>query len=1480
MRGKANLASRLLCVVFLLMFSRTAAAGSINYGGGSGTAEDPYLIYTAEQMNTIGTKTRDWNKHFKLMTDIDLSSFGTAFSIIGTSGGSPFSGVFNGDGHSISNFECGAPDVYGIGLFGYVNGQNAEIKNLRLIDPVIHAETEDYVGPLIGRIHSGTVTACSVEGGFVSGNESVGGLVGSNSNLGLITQCYSTATVSGATEVGGLVGKNYGKSTNCYSSGSVSGNEIVGGLVGRANPDSITHCYSTARVSGTKSVGGLVGNTNRVKWSFWDIETSGQAESGGGTGKTTAEMQTASTFIGYWGGDPVWTIDEGADYPRLAWQNMPGELIIKPSYAEGSGTEADPYLIYTAEQLNMIGLFPCDWDKHFKLTADIDLSKYTGTEFNIIGYRIGVISYDNEPFTGVFDGNGRTISNFNYSSTEWELYIGIFGYTERATLENIYLIDPNINVERGQYVGSLVGWSQYGSIVACYVQGGNVWGASEVGGLVGNNHGTITECTSLTAVMGGSRIGGLVGYNYYGGIGHCYSLSNVTGTTSVGGLVGTCGSQATIVHCYSAGSVQGTENVGGLLGSNGQGEILYCFWDIETSGQLDSAGGEGKTTADMQTASTFIGWGSYAIWTINEGLEYPRLLWEDISGELITTPSFPWIQGSGTQDDPYLIYTADQFNQIGLFPPEWDKHYKLMADIDLSTYSGTTFNIIGRYVRYPSSGYKAFSGVFNGNGHTISNFNYSGSSGGIFGRVEDAEIKDLGFIDPNVSLNDGGDRVGVLAGWLLNSTITNCYVQGGSVSGRGIVGGLVGDNYGSTIINSYFQGSVFGSSGVGGLVGWNRGIITNCHFSGEVSGTGRKVGGLAGDNSGSINDCSASAHVSGINEVGGLVGEQWSGRIMDCYTAGSVSGEEQIGGLIGRNNGVITNCYTTSEVSGATYVGGFAGRNGFNPSDVVWHGNIYNCYARGNVIGEEYVGGFAGNNDYFGLIYDCYSTGNVLGVEGIGGLVGQNRQGDVIESFWDIETSGLSASAAGEGKTTAQMQDPNVFMSAGWDFAGYLDGPHDIWAEPIEGGYPILWWQLSPLDLLPAFSGGSGEPNNPYLIATAEDLNRIGHNPRLMEAHFKLINDIDLTDIDFFIIGNYEYPFSGVFDGHTNKILNFSCSYEGVDHIGLFGYIRGAEIKDLRLVDPNVDCPAGFRTGALVGWAWGTIRRCEVVGGTIRGSQRVAMLVGESHGLISACFTSGSVIGHTGVGGLVGRNYGTVTDCGTSIHITGSSSTGGLVGSNNNNSLVDSSFADGTVIGNRDNIGGLIGTNGYNAIVTNCYTSGTVTGRNHVGGLVGSNIISSFTWVEQSTLISNCYAQAETEGKSEVGGLVGANDGSVSISYSTGKVAGNLKVGGLVGSNDSGDVANSFWDIQTSGQSTSAGGAGRTTAQMQMAGTFLDAGWDFVDETVNGTEDIWWILEGQDYPRLWWEPTENDLLSSGNMLWLRRVAALYIYNTF
>ena len=124
-------------------------------------------------------------------------------------------------------------------------------------------------------------------------------------------------------------------------------------------------------------------------------------------------------------------------------------------------------------------------------------------------------------------------------------------------------------------------------------------------------------------------------------------------------------------------------------------------------------------------------------------------------------------------------------------------------------------------------------------------------------------------------------------------------------------------------------------------------------------------------------------------------------------------------------------------------------------------------------------------------------------------------------------------------------------------------------------------------------------------------------------------------------------------------------------------------------------------------------------------------------------------------------------------------------------------------------------------------------------------------------IIADCYSTSAVTGNGHVGGLVGENwKGTVTTSYSTSSVTGSEDVGGLVGWNEEGTITMGFWDTETSGLNISAGGTGKTTVEMQTESTFLETGWDFVGETANGTEDIWWILEGKDYPRLWWEAAE------------------------
>ena len=128
-------------------------------------------------------------------------------------------------------------------------------------------------------------------------------------------------------------------------------------------------------------------------------------------------------------------------------------------------------------------------------------------------------------------------------------------------------------------------------------------------------------------------------------------------------------------------------------------------------------------------------------------------------------------------------------------------------------------------------------------------------------------------------------------------------------------------------------------------------------------------------------------------------------------------------------------------------------------------------------------------------------------------------------------------------------------------------------------------------------------------------------------------------------------------------------------------------------------------------------------------------------------------------------------------------------------------------------------------------------------------------------MITFCYATGAVSGTDFVGGLCGYNRRTITSCYATGAVSGtSSSVGGLCGENYYySTISRSFWDIQTSGMTTSAGGTGKTTAQMQTLSTFTSAGWDFTNETTNGRNEIWRMcINGVDYPHLNWESIDGD----------------------
>ncbi len=353
------------------------------------------------------------------------------------------------------------------------------------------------------------------------------------------------------------------------------------------------------------------------------------------------------------------------------------------------------------------------------------------------------------------------------------------------------------------------------------------------------------------------------------------------------------------------------------------------------------------------------------------------------------------------------------------------------------------------------------------------------------------------------------------------------------------------------------------------------------------------------------------------------------------------------------------------------------------------------------------------------------------------------------------------------------------------------------------------------------YAAGVGEPNDPYQITTAADLIVLGETPDDYDKCFILTADIDLDPnlpggrvFDKAVIAPITLvsdpnsvsivgtSFVGAFDGDNHAVLHLTI--DGDSCLGLFGCLEsGAEVWNLGVTGANITA-GGASAGALVG---------------------------SNFGAVTACYSTGVVNGTENVGGLVGWNYsGSLFACCSASAVGGTKAVGGLAGKNGTQYRKDRPSGS----------------------VTQSFSAGIVRGTGWgAGGLIGAS----------DGAVAQCYSTAAVSGGIVVGGLVGCNYKSVTQCYSVGAVTGNENVGGLTGM--LGKAEGCLWDAQTSGQTMSVGGEGKTTAQMQMVQTYLDAGWDFLGELTDGVEDIWWILEGRDYPHLWWEKVLGDDFEDG-----------------
>lgn len=286
------------------------------------TSTTTYSLSTPEEFAGLAKLVSEGNtfrgKTITLEKNINLGN--NEWTPIGDSKTS-FSGIFDGNGKTISGLKVSTTDADGVGLFGKANG--AEFKNVVLDSPVV--EGNDYVGSVVGSGFTSKITNCQVINPTITGHQWVGGVTG-----------YSYADISRCAVIGGTIERTYfmgdmgsivgqlisATMSNCYSTATLKGpgSWDFGGLVGSVSKDgkdpTVMNCYYAGDMQGSGyGIAGSIRNSGTYTNNFYNSDTVNKVETThGGIPKTTEELKTAATFESY---DPaIWNIVDGA-YPVL-----------------------------------------------------------------------------------------------------------------------------------------------------------------------------------------------------------------------------------------------------------------------------------------------------------------------------------------------------------------------------------------------------------------------------------------------------------------------------------------------------------------------------------------------------------------------------------------------------------------------------------------------------------------------------------------------------------------------------------------------------------------------------------------------------------------------------------------------------------------------------------------------------------------------------------------------------------------------------------------------------------------------------------------------------------------------------------------------------------------------------------------------------------------------------------------------------------
>ncbi|NGP44972.1 CehA/McbA family metallohydrolase [Bacillaceae bacterium SIJ1] len=522
----------------------------------------------------------------------------------------------------------------------------------------------------------------------------------------------------------------------------------------------------------------------------------------------------------------------------FVWDNVTDRNDIFPETVirdamDGDGTVENPYKIDSISDFEKINDYP---DKHYRLTA------------NIVGNNdvITAIGAVDDPFTGVFDGNGHTISGVEFVAEDGGA--GLFRMNE-GTIKNVAVIDAEVNAGRSD--AGILADVNNGTIEQAYTTG-TITGTSNVGGLVGYSNGVVRNSYSTANVKATSKqSGGLIGITNRGSITeNVYATGSVTsGQSNSGGVSGysynntviknSAALNPSVITISAANRIVARMLAGeqATLVNNVGLDTMMVSKEGQTSADADNEKGASKTAAELQQQATYedeLGWDFQNVWTWDETANRP-LLQENRENTEQSGGGTPAL--AEDTDGFYLIESIADLQEISRFPKE---RYRLKNDVD---FQGEAVPQLVRDV--------PFMGVFDGNGKTLKNVH---SSYGALFHLNAGTIQHVAMTNADITGEDGAPQTGV----------------------------LVNVNNG-TVERSYSTGTVTGENTVGGLIGYSNGIVRDSYSDALVTATEKQAGGLIGiTNAGSLTERSyATGNVTALeNNAGGISGYAYNDTVV------------------------------------------------------------------------------------------------------------------------------------------------------------------------------------------------------------------------------------------------------------------------------------------------------------------------------------------------------------------------------------------------------------------------------------------------------------------------------------------------------------------------------------------------------------------------------------------------------------------------